>query len=445
MSKKENPIFPQEGSRFSFPSDFIFGVAPGAPHQVEGSPPPTDWLALEKRGEAKGEIADPACRWWDPSLRRFLKDMGLANKLEVSHIRLGIEMARVLPEPGKYSKEAVTRYKEMLRIVKAEGLKPVLTLFHYTLPEWLAKQGGWENRKIVETFSQYAKIIAGELGEEVPYWLTINEPIPALTAGWLTGTFPPNKRFPKGIPGVISAFFNMTQAHKRAYQEIKTAHPASQIGIPNPVRQLEPKDRRQLDQQAATRLYRFALQEFIFTRIRKESDFIGLNFFKGNLVSGITRKLPFIKLDNPRDLVSDFGWPITPEFLPKAILAMHKTFNKPIIITENGLSDAADKWRSLYILTHLLAIHQAAKQGADVRGYIHWSLVDNFEWLEGYGQRFGLVGIDFSTQERVARKSYFLYQKICQSRMIDVEALSKEFLSEAEQKILEEILPQLVI
>ncbi len=421
-----------------FPDKFMHGSAT-APFQVEGDSGErrTDWDSFIERKKIilPGEQGP---NWWVPGNAE--KDFGTMKGLGLNAQRLGFEWARIEPEQGKINQEALRRYREMIDFLQKNGMTPMVTLNHFILPAWVAKQGGWENKSTREAFRHYAEVIADNF-PDVPYWITINESNVLSALGWVDGRWPPEK---KGVTGLFTALHsvspNMIAAHDLVGNELTRQTGSGKVGIANAISWFKPEhEDSKLDQlpgRIADALFNYKFLEAAI----QNSDFAGINFYSGYWLkfrpgfSGraqddfpmATGEIPFGKVvRHNEELLSDVGWPVVPGFFIEALQYVYSRFKKPVIITENGIADREDKLRSFYIITHLIALHEAIKRGVDVRGYFHWSTVDNLEWAEGFGPRFGLIARDPKTGERAMRQSAKLYGEIAKSNEIDVNGLEK--------------------
>jgi beta-glucosidase len=438
-----------------FKEGLMWGTAT-APFQVEEKGErKTDWDSFVERKKIvlPGEQGP---NYWVPGNAE--RDFADLKALGTNAQRLGIEWGRIEPEQGKICQEALRRDREIIDFLKKNGITPMVTLNHFVLPEWVARQGGWENKSIRGGFKNYAHIIA-ENFPDVPYYITINEPNVLAAAGWAGGAWPPEK---KGIGGLLTALHsvspNMIAAHELAGNELTRQSGSGKVGIANAISWYKPENANSpLDRipgAIADALFNY---KFLKGTI-ENSDFEGINFYSGyrlkfrNGFNGHNQKdmpmamdeLPFGKVvRHEEDVLSDVGWPIVPGYFLEALKYNYSKFKKPIIITENGIADREDKLRSFYILTHLIAMHEAMRSGVDVRGYFHWSAVDNLEWAEGFAPRFGLIARDPKTGERAIRQSAQLYGEIAKSDEIDVNRLGEKYLTPEQRELTKKFLQSL--
>ena len=410
----------------TFPEGFLWGAAT-ASHQVEGGNT-NDWSVWErhnadrlakesaakfshipqwKRFEAQAQdprnyISGIACGHYN----RFEEDFDIARSLNHNAHRFSIEWSRIEPEEGVFDQAAIEHYRHVLHALKERGITPFVTLWHWTLPLWLAEQGGIANRKFPAYFARYTEKIAQELGNDVTFWITLNEPDVVASHAYLKGAWTPQK---KSRFEFVRVIHNLVKSHKSAYEIIKKIAPKAQIGIAKHQIVFEVACKTLLNTILRKTMCYF-WNEWFLNRIAHHQDFIGLNHYNRNVIDN-----GFYK--NPNERVTDFGWEFYPCSLHQAITEL-KPYDKPIYITENGLADASDTLRQEFIPRALAAVHQAIAEGADVRGYLHWSLFDNFEWDKGFWLRFGLVEIDYATQKRTVRPSALAYAEICKNNSL---------------------------
>ena len=397
-----------------FPKDFLWGVSTSA-YQIEGGIK-NDWSGWEKSPERVKQLkkagknpADFICGQACDSYNKHEEDIKLVKELNCGAYRFGIEWARIEPQEGKFDKNVIKHYRQMLKAVKAQNLKVVLTLWHWTNPSWLANQGGWYNKKSVEAFTRYTEFVINELGDLVDYWITMNEPMVHVLNGHVTGIFPPNK---KSLFKARRAFKNLAKAHIITYEIIHRKYPKAQVSITKLTNYFEPARKFCLNEVAMAKLAHYFWNHKFLSKIKDSLDFIGLDYY---FHDRIIWRPPFIK--NKNEKITDMGWEIYPKGLYKVLKYVAK-FKKPIMIIENGLADEDDNQRADFIKEHLRYIHKAIDEGIDVIGYFHWSLLDNFEWAEGYGPKFGLYSVNRKTLARTARSSAKVYAQICKKNEV---------------------------
>ncbi len=388
---------------YKFPTNFIWGTATSA-HQTEGNNTNSDWW----RWEQKKDYEKNDRKWplepsgiADDSYNRYEKDFDLAKELNNNAIRISIEWARIEPKEGEFDKKEIEHYRKVLKAARSKNLKTFVTLHHFTNPIWFADLGAFANSQSKKYFSRYAKKVAEELGDLIDVFYTINEPQVYAMMSYLRGIWYPAKRNPFLFMYVQR---NMMRAHKKAYVEIKTVNPEYQVGVVKNIVWYEAE--KHIWDKAYAKFLNFVGADFFLLPVKKHLDTIGLNFY-------FTTYLNNFKTDNPDDFNSDLGWYIDAKGLENVLLTLRK-FNLPIYITENGCADSSDRIRIKFIKDMLEASGRVLDQGVDLRGYFHWSLIDNYEWHEGYWPRFGLVEIDRNNNlKRIPRKSYYFYKEVC--------------------------------
>jgi beta-glucosidase len=288
-------------------------------------------------------------------------------------------------------------------------MEPLVTLWHWTLPVWLAEKGGVEHPDFPKHFERYTETIVKALGREVRFWITLNEPELMASYSYLAGTWTPQKR---NLFSFYRVLRNLIAAHKLAYQTIKKYDTDCEIGIAKHEVVFEVLRPTFLNR-TLQKIAHFVTNRWFLNQIKGSQDFIGLNFYNRNVIDNGFKK-------NPNKRLTDFGWEFHPESLYQALLDL-KGYKKPIYITENGVADARDSLREEWIRKSVFAMRKALSHNVDVRGYLHWSLLDNFEWDKGYFLRFGLIAVDRATQKRTIRPSAYTYARICRSNRLEIE------------------------
>jgi len=413
---------------FTFPSGFRWGTATSA-HQVEGNNVQNDWWAWEQEpGRIRnGDRSGRACAWWENAEH----DFDLAAQLHQNAHRLSVEWSRIEPRQGEWDQAALERYRQMLRALCERGIEPMVTLHHFTHPLWFAGQGGWERDDAVDLFGRYVTQVCSALGEFTSLWCTINEPVGWVFSAYLAGRWPPGHH--RAVFRAVRVATQLARAHAAAYRILHGLQPQAQVGVANYFRLFDPADpASRLDRFVAAQQDRFVNRAFLDAvtegRVRAfpwiaeipeaaaTLDFLGVNYYTRDMVAfdlqrpGALFGRNFLRPGGPQ---SDGGYgEIYPEGMYR-VLRLAQRYGKPIYITENGLPDGDDDLRSEFILAHLREAARAMRDGADVRGYYHWSLIDNFEWAEGWSMRFGLIAVDPVTQVRTLRPSARVYADIC--------------------------------
>ncbi|MDX9855413.1 MAG: glycoside hydrolase family 1 protein [Parcubacteria group bacterium] len=388
--------------KIKFPKDFLWGSAVSS-YQVEGWNDNSDWYEWEKSGRTK-EKNGIACDYWN----RYKEDHSIISQLGQNAFRLSLEWSKIEPEEGKFSEEAINHYREILKDLKSRGIKTAVTLWHWTLPIWLSKDGGWHNCDTVDYFVRFCERVVKDLGEDIDLFILMNEPRIPLNKGYLWGVFPPGKKNPFLY---FKARKNMIRACIRSYDATKKINPDVKIGITqftNAIYYLGSSKILKGISKIISNLYNWRFQD----GIGEKQDFIGVNYY----FAVETRVgYPFFKMINNNKFPTNMGWGVFPDGLREVLEDGWKRYKKPMYVFENGIAIDQDEVRAEFIKEHIKAIAQAIKNGADVRGYFYWSLMDNFEWNEGFKMKFGLVEIDRKTLERKIRPSAWEYAKICKN------------------------------
>ena len=405
--------------RFEFPKKFLWGAATSA-HQVEGGNH-NDWTEWEKSPK---RIADLKRRGLDPEeyisgkaadhYHRFREDFDIARSLGHNAHRFSIEWSRVEPEEGKFNEKEIEHYREVIKALRERGMEPFVTLWHWTLPIWFAQKGGWLHRDAEKDFIRFVSKVVSELKLEVHYWITGNELETYARHGYFLGDRPPNRR------NFIFSYLvlrKLLKAHKAAYKEIKRIASEAEVGFTESVVYFEPFNQWPHNL-LLLRLVKWWRNNLFFEEFAASSDFIGLQHYFHSRIRLSPKSNWWIQF-NENKKVSDFGWEIYPEGIYRVLKELGR-YNKPIYITENGLADAKDRYRADYIRDHIACMGRALDEGVDVRGYFYWSLLDNFEWQEGYWPRFGLVEVNYKTLERKIRPSALEYKKIIAMNSIEL-------------------------
>ena len=388
-----------------FPKNFFWGAATSA-YQVEGYSTNTDWWVWDKDNH---KTHFRSCDHY----HLYKEDFDLVKKFNQNIHRLSIEWARIEPKEGQWNFEEIEHYRQVLQCLKNQGIKIMLTLWHFTLPIWLAEKNGWENKQSIFYFKRFAELIVKELGHLVDFWITINEPMVYVYQAYLTGIWPPQKKDNAAGRRVLK---NLIKSHIEAYKIIHQSKPDAAVSIAKnnqffaPFRKNNPFDR------ITTRIVAYKWNHYFLKKIKKYLDFIGLNYYFHFQIKFAfsLKKRTFYEAKTAGKKTSDLGWEIYPQGI-YYVLKELKKYHLPIIITENGLADSQDVKRPKFIVEHLYYVHKAIREGLDVRGYLHWSLIDNYEWAEGYKPKFGLIAVDFETLRRRPRPSADLYAEICRN------------------------------
>ena len=404
---------------FRFPDGFLWGAATSA-HQVEGQCDNNDWWAWEEAGRVP-QRSGAACDHY----HRFREDFDLARSLHHNAHRFSLEWSRIEPEEGRFSDRALSHYRDVLNALARRGIEPVVTLLHYTLPRWLAERGGWENPAIEALFERFVRRVVHDYRDLARRWITINEPVVAVYKGYMAGEWPPGKR---SVPVALAAVRRMLRAHVRAYHAIHDLQPEASVGVAQHMLALSVCDPWSLRDRLSTAARDFLMNYLFLDALDtgtlrvpglfwerlptdRTLDFIGLNYYTRDFVRNGGFDLPGLlgnacSLDHHQQVGkrTSLGWEVYPEGLGRFLEGLRR-FRLPILITENGIStdDDGDRW--IFMVLHLWQVARAITAGVPVTGYLHWSLLDNFEWADGTRARFGLIEVDYATQHRTVRES----------------------------------------
>jgi len=395
-----------------FPEGFLWGTATSS-HQVEGNNH-NDWSEWEhseartRELEAKSlklddYISGQAC----DSYKRWEEDLKLVEELHCNAYRFSLEWSRIEPEEGKWDMAEVEHYKEILKMMREKNIKSFVTLWHWTNPVWVAQAGGWADKRVIKRFSKFTEFIIKELGEYVDFWVTLNEPLMHIAHGYLTGKFPPGHK--GDLLGSVKVFSNLIVAHKESYTAIHRIYPEAKVSTAMTSGYFSPANEKNLIENGIVKAAHFLRNEWFVKKIAGYYDYLGVNYYHHDRIIWYP---PFKKNLNAK--VSDFGWEIYPEGIYH-VLKNYQKYGKPIYVLENGIADRDDKQRKDFISDHLKYIHQAIEEGVIVRGYFYWSLLDNFEWANGYEMKFGLYKVDREACARTKRASAEVYGEICKN------------------------------
>jgi len=408
----------QTDPTLKFPKRFFWGAATSA-HQVEGNNH-NNWSvwelenakSLAKSAEYKlsdlaswatirGQATDPDNYVSGEAIdhyRRYKVDLAIAEKLNLNAFRFSIEWSRIEPEEGVWSREAIDHYRDYIREIKRRGMEPMPTLFHWTMPVWFQEKGGFEHARNIKYFVRFAEKVIDEYHQDIRYITSINEPDTVVSHGYITLDHPPQHR------SYIKAFVvyrNLLKAHKRVYSYAHKKSRRLRIGFTKSYAWVRAGDDRAITR-LAVRADLWLRDDVPLRYVRRKLDFIGVNYYFSDRHVGF-------RIENENHKLSDLGWEMRPEDI-KHVLVRLKKWKKPLLITESGVADQGDEHRKWWIAQTLAAIYGAQQAGADVMGYLHWSLFDNFEWAYGRWPRFGLVEIDYDdNMKRTVRPSGVWY------------------------------------
>lgn len=415
-----------------FPKDFLWGTATSE-YQNSGEEgcPNSNWAAWEKCDShgssriAKGDRSKNACAHWE----NFKEDIALMQKLGVNAYRFSIDWSVIEPKEGSFCMEALLHYKEEIKALKKAGITPMVTLHHYSHPSWFEEMKGFENEENIVFFERFCNFIFSHFKDDVDLWCTFNEPNLYSFTGYAIGRHPPGKQDWNLAATVLK---NIFKAHIRIYKNLKSIKPEAKIGIVhnvlktksytnwNPVELIAAK--------YVSKIVHDTFMEFFKTGIfncylplasnvyyeDKEApnslDFVGVNYYssplvKMNYLALLTFNFTEVMQSTcfQGEVMSDAPFRLYPEGMYEAIKEV-AALKHPIFITENGIADAKDDRRPIFIQRYLENVSKAVKEGFDVRGYFYWTLMDNFEWADGFNiEKYGLYEVDFKTKKRTLR------------------------------------------
>jgi beta-glucosidase len=406
-------------------NNFLWGVATSA-FQLEGSPH-ADWTSWDAILDTVPNVTN--------HYHLYKEDLKLLKELGVNAYRFSIEWSRIQPKENVWDQEALEHYQEIIHILRENDIEPMVTLHHFTHPLWFIRKYPWHNRESIENFLEYTeKTLSAIRG--VRYWITFNEPYVLLLGGYLEGCMPPGI---KDASLALKAMENILICHGKAFDMIHAAVPGAMVSVAHNMAALAPWSRwNPLDRLIASMAKYFynhsLLDAFLTGRlhvkfpfrkpielavpIQDKLDFFGVNYYTRVHM----RFNPFKKMGvelRHRDIdgygLTDMGWEIHPRGLAK-VLKYASKLNVPLLITENGIATHSDRKKIKFMKRHVDTIEQCIKAGIDVRGYFYWSLIDNYEWLQGLDARFGLYHVDFDTLERRPTKAALYYAYLIRSR-----------------------------
>jgi beta-glucosidase len=417
----------------------LWGTAT-ASYQVEGNNTNSQWWKWEQDGHTNGR-SGLASDWWSG---RWREDFDRAAEGGQNAHRLSVEWSRIQPTPDRWDEDALEKYRAMLRGMKERGITPMVTLHHFSDPLWVTEKGAWETEAVVPMFERFVRKTVEALKEYCTLWVTINEPNVYALEGYVRANFPPGKSDMKFAMKVQA---NLLRGHAAAYRAIHEIQPEARVGYAlhfrpqEPHRAWSPLDRFMRDLKfnainmgfptgISEGVMRTPLGKFAVPEAKGTQDFFGLNYYSVDTVA-FDLRMPgelFSRSFFPEGLdVADAGQNSnTPDGFFWAIKWVTRQYpTLPILVTENGIEDITDRIRPRYLAQHVHAMWRAVNFNWPVKGYFHWSLVDNFEWERGWTQRFGLWALDPETQKRTKRPSADLYAAICKENGVSSEMVGK--------------------
>lgn len=427
-----------------FPKDFLWGAATAAP-QVEGAwnedgRTPSIWDIAPEKKIKNGDNCHIAADHY----HRYKDDIALIKKMGLKSYRFSISWSRVMPKEGVINQKGLQFYSDLVDELLAAGIEPLVTIFHWDMPVWVYEQGGWLSKKIISLFAEYAKVVVEKLSDRVTYWMAMNEPQCFIMNGYMQGAHAPFKHRYLALSKLTR---NCLMAHKEAVDVIrKFAKKPPKVGIAMAAGAFVPKSERKEDIAEAKRNTFYGAMGTMNNRwwcdpvfkgepvaaygvyhtrkkdmpkIKVNLDFIGVNVYQPFREGSWGNKPANV----PDDRKSSLGWVIDGRVLYWTIRFFYERYGLPVMVTENGMADndvvvngkVDDKKRQSFMHEYLDGVKRAVNDDIPVVGYQYWSLLDNFEWAEGYEPRFGLIHVDYKTQERTLKDSAYEYKKIIES------------------------------
>lgn len=377
--------------------EFLWGVATSA-HQVEGHQPGNDWTDWEAAGRTREPSGAAVDEW-----HRYPEDLALFAGLNANAYRFSLEWSRLEPEPHRFADEAFAHYRALMEAARSLGLEPLVTLSHFTLPRWLAREGGWLAPGAVGHFTRFAAEVSARF-PEVRLWCTINEPSILAVMGYMDGVWPPGHRRPREARVVLD---RQLAAHEAVYPLFKRVRPDALVGLAHHLIHFRPWRPQVLDRALAAGLDRL-FNERPLRRLLATQDYLGVNYYSCRWADWTRPLNP--RVARPDAALTDSGWEEDPEGLA-FLLTRLRRWQRPILVTENGIATDDEERRGRFLRRHVAAVAAARAAGADVRGYFYWSGIDNFEWVEGYRPHFGLYGVG-SDGTRVKKGGATVFQQL---------------------------------
>ena len=404
---------------------FLWGVATSA-FQLEGSPY-ADWATWDSRLQTHPDITH--------HYYLYKKDLKLLKELGVNAYRFSLEWSRIQPAENRWDTKAFQHYQDIIDFLRDEGIEPMVTLHHFTHPNWFIETYSWHHEQSVVKFQEYVERVANQL-QKVRYWITFNEPNVLLLGGYLDGCMPPGLQDRSSF---VRAFKNILYAHGSAYDTLHSSLPEVWVGIAHNMVAFSPYWRWNPLDQFLSRMvhyyYNHSLLDALKTGllrlrfpvfnkmemnmpIQGKLDFLGVNYYTRIHV----RFNPFRPMcldlrheDRDGYGLTDMGWEIHPHGMERT-LKEASTLGLPMIITENGIATRNQQKKEKFIKSHIDTLEQCLKKGMDIRGYFYWSLMDHYEWLKGLDARFGLYSVNYDTLERKATSVAGFYSYLIKKR-----------------------------
>lgn len=389
-----------------FPKSFLWGSATSG-YQIEGDSFFSDWYEMLDKKQTN-KLCDKAVNFWQD----YKTYIALMKEAKFNSFRMSIEWSRINPQENNYSQKAINRYKEIIYSLKENGIEPIVTLWHFALPHWFSQKGGFLNKNANNYFLTYVEKVKAEFNDLINYYLVFNEPTVYLLKGYLSGSWPPfhkNQLLP-----FLKIRKKLAKIYLDSYDILKDKN--TQISIAANLSFNEMKNKFNPLNYLTYLILEQNSDLNILNKIRNKLDFIGLNYYFRQLIDiNIFNLKESLTRQEKNKKYSDLGWEIYPEGIYKLTTKLYKKFQKPILITENGIADKNDSLRSEFLKEHIEYLFKAYQEGIPILGYLHWSLMDNCEWDKGKEPRFGLIEADYQNKIIKPRESFYFYKKLIES------------------------------
>jgi beta-glucosidase len=427
--------------KIKLPEHLLLGAATAAT-QIEGGDKNCNWYYWSLAGKiANGGSSITAADHWN----RYIEDVELMDEMNLEVYRMGIEWSRIEPSKGVWSAEGISHYKDLFIKLKEKGIEPLLTLHHFSCPEWVQVEGAWTNSETIEYFIGFVEKVVTEFGEYVSEYVTINEPNVFVTDTYMDGKYPGGKH--DDILSYFKASKNLIIAHLKSYKLIhemrtKSGYKDTRVGFAHHLAYFEAEKNNWFNKFSRNLIdhsfHHMFTKGFVEGKLTFPlgfgypegkglfCDFIGVNYYSRHIVKqSFNPAMLFGEVVADDSLIeeqlNDLGWEIYPDGLYKMIKPIYEEYELPIYITENGIPDEHDVKREKFIIDHLLQVKKLIDDGIGVERYYHWSLLDNLEWNDGYYPRFGLIEVNYDTYERKIRPSGHVYAKIIKNKEITIK------------------------
>jgi len=405
-----------------FPKGFMWGVST-ASHQVEGDTY-NQWTAWELKNAQR--LASTAKTWlvelkryglktnWEAIAEQasrpenyisgsavghfthYAEDFALLKSLHMDAFRFSIEWSRLEPHRGEWDQAAVDHYRAYIAKLRAMDIEPIMTLWHWTVPVWFDELGGFARRRNLKYFTDFVSKVVEEFGDDIRYMLVLNEPNVYCLMSYLVGHWPPEHM---NVLETVRVYRNLAAAHSRSYDIIKAANPSIQVSTAMNLSKSYAVNPHNPINRVVVWFQDYLWNWWFLNAVKRRQDFVGVNFYTTLFLDWRWR--PKV----PPGPVNDVGWYMKPSAIYDVIVESWKRYKLPIIVTENGLADANDSKRQWWVEQTLHALERALAHGVIIKGYLHWSLIDNFEWSLGWWPKYGLVSVDRATMKRTVRPS----------------------------------------